>query len=54
MNCTSHLRVLAQMAFAAAEAQTDDHNTDLVVIDRSLIETAAHVYQEICHLCAPH
>lgn len=53
MNCSTHLRLLAQMAFAGAAASTDEHNTDLVVIDRSLLETAAEVYREICELCRP-
>lgn len=53
MNCTTHLRLLAQMAFAGAAASVDEHNTDLVVIDRSLLETAAEVYREICELCRP-
>ena len=51
-NCTTHLRVLAQMAFAGAAAQVDDNNTDLVVIDRSLLQTAADLYREICENCS--
>ena len=51
-NCTAHLRVLTQMACAGAAAQADDRNTDLVVIDDSLLRTAADLYRETCDRCS--